>query len=145
MATLEPPEAFRAPMRSRRDEVDPVLAVRRALAVGLCGVGAPSTERDARRLERFCAVADGAYVWTRSADGFHLGRLAGPCVEDRAPEAVAADLVHVRPCDWLPAPVDPALVPEQVVHAFSRGGRNFQGIGLPGAGPATARVWEVLG
>lgn len=131
-------------MRSRRDDVDPALAVRRALQLGLCGVGAARDARAVRRLERFCAVADGAYVWTRSAEGFHLGRLSGPCAEDSDPAATAADLVHVRPCDWLPEPLDAALVPEQVTYAFSRGGRNFQGIGLPGAGEATARVWDLL-
>ena len=56
--------------------------------------------------------------------------------------AVADELVHVRPCDWVA--VEPALVPEQVAYAFSRGGRNFQGIGLPGAAEATARVWDLL-
>ncbi len=77
--------------------------------------------------------------------GFHLGRLTGDCVEDHAPAAVAADLVHVRTCDWLPDPLDPALVPQQVSYAFSRGGRNFQRIGLDGAADATAQMWRLLG
>ncbi len=132
-------------MRSRRDDVDPALAVRRALDLGLCGIGAPLTDRDRARLDRFCAVPDGSYVWTRDDTGFHLGRLTGPCVDDQDPAAVAADLVHVRRCDWLPEPVDPALVPQQVSYAFSRGGRNFQQIGVPDAAATTANIWELLG
>jgi hypothetical protein len=34
------------------------------------------------------------------------------------------------------------LVPEQVSYAFSRGGRNLQRIGTPGAGEATQDTWE---
>lgn len=139
------PPVYRAPMRSRRDDVDPALAVRRALDLRLCGIGEPLTDRDRARLERFCGAPDGSHVWTRLGSEMHLGRLAGPCREDHEPAAVAADLVHVRSCDWLPEPVDPALVPEQVSYAFSRGGRNFQGIGLSGAVDATSRVWELLG
>lgn len=131
-------------MRSRRDDLDPSLAVGRALERGLCGVGAPLSERDHARLDRFCAVPDGSFVWTRDDAGFHVGRLAGPCREDGHAEAVAADLVHVRSCEWLEDPVDPALVPEQVAYAFSRGGRSFQRIRLPGAGEATERVWSLL-
>lgn len=138
------PDAYRAPLRSRRDDVDPALAVRRALDLGLCGIGAPATDRDHARLERFCAVPDRSLVWTRSEDGFRLGRLAGPCRRDADGAAETADLVHVRPCEWLEQPVDPALVPEQVSYAFSRGGRNFQRIGLPGAGEASERVWSLL-
>lgn len=139
-----PPDAYRAPMRSRRDNVDPALAIARALELGLCGMGAVRNERDQRRLERFAAVPAGVFVWTRSAVGYDLGRLTGPHREDDHPEAVAADLVHVRDCDWLPDPVDPVLVPEQVRYAFSRGGRNFQRIGLPGTGEATATVWSEI-
>jgi hypothetical protein len=138
------PEAYRAPMRSRRDDIDPALAVRRALELGRCGIGAPLTERDRARLRRFCDVPTHSFVWTRAAPGHYLGRLSGPCETDQQPAAVTADLVHVRPCDWLREPVDPALVPEQVSYAFSRGGRNFQRIGLPGAGEATERVWSLL-
>ena len=135
---------LRAPMRSRRDDVDPRLAVERALRLGLCGMGAATDERAERRLQLFAAVPDGSFAWTRSDDGFHLGRLTGPLREDTAAAARQADLVHVRPCTWLGEPVDPALVPEQVAYAFSRGGRNLQGIGLDGAGTATEDVWQRL-
>jgi hypothetical protein len=129
-------------MRSRRDDVEPRLAVERALELGLCGMGAADDVRAERRLEKFAAAADGTYVWTRGAQGFHLGRLTGPCRRDDSEAAVAADLVHVRPCEWLDEPVDAALVPEQVSYAFSRGGRNLQRIATPGAGEATRDAWR---
>ncbi len=47
---------YRAPMRSRRDDVDLGATIERALARGLCGFGGakkPSDERAARRIERF--------------------------------------------------------------------------------------------
>jgi len=112
-------DTYRAPLISSK-----------AIELGSIGLRASENERDEARVRRFCAVPDGDFVWTRLDDGFHLGRLTGPCRDD------------VRPCDWLPEPVDPALVPEQVRYAFSRGGRNFQRIGLEGAGEATARVWD---
>ncbi len=163
MPVAEPtatPAAFRAPMRSRDDSVPAGAAVERALTAGLCGVGgrlstAPATleaairaadathgERLARRLERFTAVPDGAFVWTRDADDvFWLGRLARPWRYDADPAAAAVDLVHVRPCWWLPAPIDEADVPAEVRASFSRGGRNWQTIRAPGAAPATAALW----
>lgn len=125
-------DAYRAPMRSSR-----------ALADGVVGVRKCENERDEARLERFCAVPDGSFVWTRLDGEFHLGRLTGGCRHDASAAAVADELVHVRRCDWIP--VDAALVPEQVRYAFSRGGRNFQRIGLPGAAEATGRVWDLLG
>ena len=129
-------------MRSRRDDVDPRLAVERALELGLCGMGEVDGDRAERRLQRFTAAPDGTFVWTRGPAGFHLGRMTGPCRRDDVEDAVAADLVHVRQCEWIDEPVDPALVPEQVSYAFSRGGRNLQRIGTPGAGEATRDTWE---
>lgn len=139
-------DVYRAPMRSRLDEVDPALALERALAGGRCGVGgrlarAPRDaaeavagtsveydDRTARRLERFIEVPDGAVVWTRDGDGmFHRGVLAGPWSYDPTPAAWAADLVHVRPCEWA-APVAEHRVPAPVAATFRRGGRNFQRI-----------------
>jgi hypothetical protein len=107
-------------------------------------MGAADDVRAERRLERFAAAADGTYVWTRGARGFHLGRLTGPCRRDDSGAAVAADLVHVRPCEWLDEPVDAALVPEQVSYAFSRGGRNLQRIATPGADEATRDAWRKI-
>lgn len=143
---------YRAPMRSRRPGVPDGAGVERALAAGVCGLGElpPSStvgtvadgERAARRLERFAAVPDGAFVWTRDVDGAYLlGRLDGPYRSDASAAARAADLVHVRPCRWLSAPVDVASVPAAVVATFARGGRNFQRIRAASAGPETAAVW----
>ena len=105
-------------------------------------MGTADDGRAERRLERFAAASDGTFVWTRGSEGFHLGRLVGPIRRDDSEAAVLADLVHVRPCEWIAEPVDPALVPEQVSYAFSRGGRNLQRIGTPGAGEATQDTWE---
>lgn len=133
---------YRAPMRSRDDEVDLTLAVARAVDLGLVGVGGrlarpPVTledalaatydehgERPAARLRRFAAVEVGAQVWTRDEDGlFRVGEVTGEWRYDPSAEAWAADLVHVRPCAWA-APAD--VVPGAVLATFARGGRNFQ-------------------
>ncbi|NPC96369.1 GAF domain-containing protein [Nocardioides sp. zg-DK7169] len=141
------PATYRAPLRSRRDDVDPDLAQVRAVALGLVGIGGrldpapgPDTpreqvlartvlehgERVARRVERFAAVEEGSVVWTRDTDGrYRRGVLTGPWRYDSTREACAADLVHVRPCDW-DEPVDEPQAPVAVVASFERGGRNFQ-------------------
>lgn len=129
-------------MRSRRDDVDPGLAVERALRLGLVGVGGrlttpPATledavaatydEHDARaaaRLRRFAEVGVGAQVWTRDADHlFHVGTITGAWHYDPTAAAWEADLVHVRACTWS-APSE--AVPGAVLATFARGGRNFQ-------------------
>lgn len=140
------PPVYRAPMRSRRDDVDHAAAVERALVTGVVGVGGRLSrvpvdlddavrltdqehgERTARRLERFAAVGEGATVWTRSADGLHVGQVVGPWRYDASPEAHALDLVNVRDCAWEPDPVPPGRVPAAVTATFARGGRNFQEI-----------------
>jgi hypothetical protein len=153
---------YRAPMRSRRPEVPDGAGVERALAAGRCGFGGelpPSSspgsveaaaaaleridgDRAARRLLRFAAGPDGAFAWTRDVDGAYLlGRLDGPYRYDASGPARAADLVHVRPCRWLPAPVDVARVPAAVVTAFGRGGRNLQRIRADAVGAQTAQIW----
>lgn len=115
-------------MRSRREDVDPWAAVERALERGLCGMGAVTDERAARRRDRFAAVPDGAVVWTRDPDGRYVrGVLTGPLEADRAPAALEADLVHVRPCRWS-EPVEEHHVPTAVAATYARGGRNFQRI-----------------
>ena len=158
---IEVPAAYRAPMRSRDDGVREGLAVERALRIGVCGVGgrldripespadalaavdAAFGERAARRLERFSSVAEGSVVWTRDVDGLlWLGRIAGPWRYDASGEARAADLVHVRACDWLDRPVEPAAVPSGVHESFARGGRNWQSITRADAAHLTAAVWK---
>lgn len=146
---------YRAPMRSRRDDVDPGLAAARAFSEGVCGVGgrlprAPVSaadavaltaevydDRTARRLERFMAVPVGAEVWTRHPDGmFHRGSLTGAWSWDGDAAAYEADLVHVRPCDWDTDPLPEHRTPPAVVATYRRGGRNFQRITRPGSGGA---------
>lgn len=155
------PRAFRAPMRSRNDDVPDGAAVERALSEGLCGLGgilasqprslgeataglaAHHDERMARRLERFAAVPDGAFVWTRDVDGlFWLGRLEGPWRYDGSAVAARVDLVHVRRCSWLDHPVSEEDVPRRVRVAFVRGGRNWQEIHDRAAAEASARLWR---
>ena len=134
----------RAPMRSRDDAVDADLAIERAFALGLVGMGGrlagpPGSlaralaelsavdARAARRLERFAALPDGDEVWTRDADHrYRRGVLIGPWRYDADPGAVEADLVHVRPCAWDPESRDEQATPPAVVATFARGGRNFQ-------------------
>ena len=137
--------SYRAPMRSRLDAVAPGAGTGRGLARGLCGIGGRLDrspldlaeaveataqtygERSAARLRRFADVPDGAAVWTRDPDGrYFRGTLGGPWHYDGSSAAYEADLVHVRPCRW--AEVEPPAVPEQVLEAFARGGRNFQRI-----------------
>lgn len=147
---------FRAPMRSRDARIpDDGAAVERALSTGVAGMGgavstAPRSpeaavamvasahkERSARRLQRFVDTADGALVVTRDARGrVHLGRLAGAYRYDDSAEARAVDLVHVRPCRWLPTPLSDAEVPAAVHETFARGGRNWQRVQHDGAAAA---------
>lgn len=153
--------AYRAPMRSRDDTVAPGVAVERALAEGVCGMGgrldstpgsltaalaavdARHGERAARRLERFAALPTGTLVWTRDVDGlFWLGRLTGSWRYDDDPAARTVDLVHVRACTWSSSPVAASDVPPGVTATFARGGRNGQRIRTAGAGEQSAAVWE---
>ena len=142
---------YRAPMRSRRDDVDPALAVERALRLGLVGVGGALDrppgdlaealadvadsygERSARRLDRFASAPEGSRVWTRDLDGrYRGGTLTGPWRYDDDPAAVAADLVHVRETEWDGRSLDEHRAPPPVVATFARGGRNFQRIHAAG-------------
>jgi hypothetical protein len=152
---------YRAPMRSRRDDIPQFAAVGRALEHQVVGVGGrlesvPGSlaeavtavahlhgERLARRLDRFASAPDGAFVWTRdSAGSLWLGRMAGAWRFDSSPEAQAVDLVHVRPCRWLDAPVPDRLVPPAVHATFSRGGRNWQQTHDEDASKISAILWD---
>lgn len=134
---------YRAPLRSRRDDVDHAAAVEWALAHALVGVGEVADERGERRLERFVAAPEGAFVWTRHPDGeVYLGRITGPWRRDE--RGRPTDLVNVRDCDWMVEPVDAALVPAAVRQTFARGGRNFQQIHPGGVEEQTAALWDRL-
>jgi hypothetical protein len=130
-------------MRSRRDDIDHGATVRRALTTGVCGMGEATDERAERRLERFVAAPEGAYVWTRDPDGgTYVGRLTGSWRRD--PEGAQVDLVHVRDTDWIAEPVDPALLPAAVAQTFARGGRNFQQIHPGDVEAQTDSLWARL-
>jgi hypothetical protein len=148
-------------MRSRLRAIAAGVAVERALARGIVGLGgilepAPRSlreatllaaqqhdERLAARIERFADAPDGAFVWTRDDDGLAwLGRLAGPWRYDASPDASAADLVHVRPCEWLGAPVADADVPPAVRATFARGGLNWQRTHDADVSRLSAELWE---
>ncbi|WNG90199.1 GAF domain-containing protein [Mycobacterium sp. ITM-2016-00317] len=132
---------YRAPMRSRRDDIDPALTFERALSLGLCGFGRfGDPERLARRVGRFADVADGSFVWTRDGDGWYwLGRIDGPYFYD--PDGEDVDLVHVRPCTWLDTPFAESRCPAAVVATFGRGGRNFQEIHDDRVGDESSQLW----
>jgi hypothetical protein len=108
---------YRAPMRARDRDVP---GAAWGLAHDLVGIG----DDDARRIDRFGAAPDGAFVWTRDADGaYWLGQLAGAARP--APENPVGFTV-VRPARWQDRPVPDPDVPPAVVQTFARGGRNFQ-------------------
>jgi hypothetical protein len=138
---------YRAPMRSRRDDVDLGATIERARALGLCGFGgpkdAPPGDRLARRIVRFSEVDDGSFVWTRDPDGLYwLGRIEGPYFYDADKAAAAVDLVHVRPTRWLSEPLLEPDVPAAVLATFRRGGRNFQQTHAPTVGAESQRIWD---
>jgi hypothetical protein len=137
---------YRAPMRSRRDDVDHGATIERALKLGLCGFGEVADDsRSARRVERFADVDDGSFVWTRDTDGLYwLGRIVGPYFYDACDEAAAVDLVHVRECRWLATPLVEQAVPAAVIATFGRGGRNFQQTHDATVGAQSQRLWDQL-
>ena len=138
---------YRAPMRSRRDDVDFGATIERARTLGLCGFGSSgsSAARLARRIERFRDVHRGSLVWTRDPDGLYwLGRITGPYFYDTDEAATAVDLVHVRECRWLTQPLLEPSVPAAVIATFRRGGRNFQQTHDSAAGAESKRLWEDL-
>ncbi|MDX6278779.1 MAG: hypothetical protein QOJ72_2907 [Nocardioidaceae bacterium] len=130
-------------MRSRRDDIDWAAAVRRALELGVCGMGAADDERAGRRLERFEAAPTGSFVWTRDGGGHtYVGRLTGSLRTD--PRGAPVGLVHVRDCEWSATPVEPLLIPSGVAQTFARGGRNFQQIHTAGVEAETTALWQRL-
>lgn len=141
---------YRAPMRARDRDVpgadfglssgvvgigDPLPAAPASLAEAVLAATEIHSTKAGRMLAAFAAVSDGAFVWTRAADGgFHLGRIAGPWryLENDA------GIVHVRPATWLPRSLAP---PPAVRATFARGGRNFQRIRDAEAERLTAALW----
>lgn len=123
---------YRAPMRAR-DRDDPGAPF--GLAHDLVGIGAARE----RQVERFGAVPEGSFVWTRDPDGaYFLGRIRGELRE------VDSDvgIVWARDCAWLDRPFAELEVPAGVAATFARGGRNFQQIHADGIEAQTAAVWD---
>ena len=138
---------YRAPMRSRRDDVDFGATIGRARSLGLCGFGerGSSAARLARRIERFRNVDRDSFVWTRDPDGLYwLGRITGSYFHDTDEEAAAVDLAHVRECHWLTTPLLEPDVPAAMVATFGRGGRNFQRTHDANVGAESERIWDAL-
>jgi hypothetical protein len=139
---------YRAPMRSRSDAFEPQAAIDRAHRLGLCGFGQAANAlaeqlRLEHRVARFAELDEGSFVWNRDTEGwFWLGRISGPYFYDADENAVAVDLVHVRPCQWLPMPMPDQDVPAAVVATFRRGGRNFQEIHHPSIAKQTQQIWD---
>lgn len=139
---------YRAPMRSRNDALELQATIERARRLGLCGFGqsvsrSAEQERLACRVARFAELDDGSFVWTRDTNGwFWLGRISGPYFYDANETAAAVDLVHVRPCEWLPTPILEPDAPAAIIATFRRGGRNFQEIHHPSIDEETQRIWD---
>lgn len=159
-----PTLVIRAPMRARDRDVPPGAGADHGVAHGLVGTGdaldvVPATvdeavaaatdrhgEKAGRMLRGFAAIPNGAYVWTRHADGrFRLGRVAGPWRYDDSPAAHAVGIHHVRPARWLPRSFEPERVPAGVRATFDRGGRNLQRAHDEDAERATVALWDVHG
>lgn len=154
----------RAPMRARDHDAPPGAGAEHGLARGLVGTGdaldaVPATladavlaaarirgERAARRLSRFAALPDGAFVWTRDCEGrYRVGRIHGPWRYDDSAAARAVGIHHVRPARWLDDALDEDVVPPAVAATFARGGRNLQRIHDEEAERRTAALWRERG
>ena len=91
---------------------------------------------------RFCELPDGVFVWTRDAGlRYRLGRMAGPCREDRSAAARAVGMRWARPATWLGDAFTAREAPDAVVKTFGRGGRNFQRTHDETAERETAALW----
>jgi hypothetical protein len=100
-------------------------------------------EKAGRMLRRFAEIPDGAFAWTREADGtYRLGRIAGPWRYEDTAAAREVGIHHVRPADWLEHPFGEDEVPAGVAYTFGRGGRNLQRTHHADAERETAALWE---
>ena len=134
---------YRAPMRARDAGVPAGAGAEYGLEGGLVGIGAGTDERSGRRLHRFAAVPDGAFVWTRDRQGdYRLGRITGDVRNDDSARAQAVGIRHVRPTHWLPRAFDEDEVPPAVARTFARGGLNFQRTHDAAAASRTEEIWR---
>ena len=126
---------FRAPMRARAHDAPPGFGADYGVAHGIVGIG----DTAEARIDRFAAVPDGAFAWTRDTDGVYwLGRVTGPL---RRAARNAAGLTHVRATEWLDRPFGGHEVPAGVAATFARGGRNFQRTHGDAVERRTAELW----
>ena len=141
LAELDHQPIYRAPMRAREPDLAPGAGADVGLAHDLVGIG----DVGDHAVERFAALPDGTFVWTRSSDGlFHLGRIAGPCTT-ASEDALTVGLRHVRPATWLDRPLREDEAPSGVVATFARGGRNLQRTHDATAERLTAELWASEG
>lgn len=126
-------------MRARDRDDPPGAGAEHGLREGLVGIGGAKE----RQRERFAALPDGTFVWTRDTQGtYHLGRISGPM---RGDEASPVGLTDVRDAAWLDRPFGEDEVPPDVAATFARGGRNLQRTHSPGAEARTAELWRRYG
>src|SRR3954454_16801310 len=134
---------YRAPMRARtRDDVPAGAGARFGLRHGVVGIGESPGEKGDRMLRAFIDLPDGTFVWTRTEEGYHLGRVAGDYRYDDSAAAREVGIHHVRPADWLQRPFGDDEVPAAVAATFARGGRNLQRTHDAAAERRTAELWE---
>lgn len=162
--TPTPTPIYRARMRARDRDASPGAGAQFGVAHGVVGIGdrlrrAPRSldaavaaagrehgAKAARMLERFAALPDGVFVWTRDGDGaYHLGRVAGPWRYDDSAAAREVGIHHVRPATWLERRFAEDEVPPAVAATFARGGRNLQRTHDARAEERTAALWAEAG
>jgi hypothetical protein len=155
------PPIYRAPMRARTRDLPSGKGADFGVDHGMIGIGDVLPDppeslddaiaavhethgaRAARMLERFAALPDGTFVWTRTSDGlYRLGRIAGRWRYDDGPSARTTGIHHVRPADWLERPFGDDAVPAAVAATFARGGRNLQRTHGERAERQTTALWE---
>jgi hypothetical protein len=130
-------------MRAREVDVPAGAGAEYGLERGLVGIGPATDERSRRRLHRFAAVPEGAFVWTRDrAGGYHLGRITGDVRDDDSSRALAVGIGHVRPTRWLGRVFAEDEVPAAVARTFARGGLNFQQTHDEPAARRTEEIWR---
>jgi hypothetical protein len=130
-------------MRARDMDVPAGAGAEYGLERGVVGIGAATDERSGRRLHRFAAVSEGAFVWTRDRQGrYRLGRITGDVRDDDSAQAQAVGIRHVRPAHWLPRAFDVDELPPAVARTFARGGLNFQRTHDAAAARKTEQIWR---
>lgn len=157
----EGPCVFRAPMRPRSIDSGVFEGARLGTERGVVGIGEPLEtipdtldealallakshgDKAARMLARLAALPEGCLVWTRTSDdAFRLGRIIGPWWYDASEAAERSGIHQVRATDWIPGDFNSTEVPEAVVNAFNRGGKNFQRIRSRDTEQISGRLWQ---